>query len=487
MPMQFQQLSNRNSNHYDVVICTVPWVDSSIPLMAPAALKRIVESTGKTCLAIDINIEILSYTEQHPNKDKFVKFFFEEKLEPEVALEINDMLDSLAEQLLSFDPEYVGLSLFSYLCQPAAKWMAYHIRKRNPDVKIIIGGPGCLPTVTGPSVFVKKLIDSKLIDYHIRGDGEISLAELLKGNDKYPGINDIVWQELSNQELEQLPMPDYTDYNFSLYPQQLLPIIGSRGCVRQCTFCDYITNWTKFRWRSADSIFSEMLTQFEKYNIRQFKFQDSLTNGNLKEFSKLTQLLATHNEQHPESSFVWGGFYIFREWTSNSEQEWEMLSRSGAQILSVGIENFNQHIRYAIGKKISDESIIKHIEQAQKYQITCVLLHITGYINETQQDINNVKQWLRDNVRFKDIIEFHWGTGLGIFENTYLGNNKDKLGITMLSDKPHEWISTQTDSTHEDRARWSVEYITLSKELGYTVLPSAHDNHYLLENAFITK
>jgi hypothetical protein len=224
--------------------------------------------------------------------------------------------------------------------------------------------------------------------------------------------------------------------------------------------------------------------QSKQYGITAFKFQDSLINGNVKEFNRLLELLATYNEAHPDNQFVWGGYYIFRERNSQSEKEWEMLSRSGAKVLAVGIENFNQHIRYAIGKKFSDESIIFHLEQAQQYKIQCNLLHITGYINETQQDIDAIKQWLRDNVRFQDIIKFSWGTGLAIFDNTYLGNNKDALGITMIGSNPHEWVSKHTDSTPDIRAKWTAELITLSAQLGYQNFDHTHDNHYLLEKAF---
>ena len=151
----------------------------------------------------------------------------------------------------------------------------------------------------------------------------------------------------------------------------------------------------------------------------------------------------------------------------------------------MGIENFNQHIRYEIGKKFSNEAIIYHLEQALQHKIQISLLHITGYINETQKEIDYVKQWLVNNVRFKDILLINWGTGLGIFDNTYLGNNKEALGITMIGKNPHEWISKHTDSTPEIRAKWSAELIMLSKKLGYTTADDVHDMHYLLEKSFI--
>jgi hypothetical protein len=60
--MHIKCLSNPLTQQVDVIISTVPWTDSAIPLMAPAALKPIVESTGLTCLAVDFNVEIYNVT-----------------------------------------------------------------------------------------------------------------------------------------------------------------------------------------------------------------------------------------------------------------------------------------------------------------------------------------------------------------------------------------------------------------------------------------
>ena len=200
-----------------------------------------------------------------------------------------------------------------------------------------MGGPGCLNTFTGESPYVNELRSINLIDHHILGDAEISLVKLLQGEINYPGIDDVVWTQLTSDQLSAMQMPNYDDYNFDLYSTKELGIVGSRGCVRQCTFCDFIANWTKFQWRTADSIFNEMKTQSTRYKINNFRFQDALVNGNVKEFNKLMQLLADYNEQNPENKLEWNGYYIFREPTASSDRDWELIKKSGATALIVGI------------------------------------------------------------------------------------------------------------------------------------------------------
>ena len=477
--MQINCLNNQLDIQKDVVIITAPLTDTAIPLMAPAALKPIVESTGLSCLAVDLNAEIYKLVKDHPLQDEIVRFFIEDYATEETEAWLQDIFYSTAQQLISYRPKVICISVFSYVCQVAAKWLAYYIKKLSPTTLIYFGGAGCLSTFTGPSQYIDDLLETGLVDYHVRGDGEHSLYELLTGNNTFLGINSLTWKEMTNDELAKIPMPDYTNYNFTMYEKKVLPLLGSRGCVRRCTFCDYIANWKKFQWRTADDIFNEMLTQHRQYGLSNFKFQDSLTNGNQKEFRKLCELLANYNTTNTVK-FKWSGYYIFREWSNTSLRDWNMIYQSGAENLMVGIENLNQDIRFAIGKKFSNEAIDLHIEQAYKYGINLQLLNIVGYVNETEEHIVYIKQWLADHVKYKSMLYIQWGGTLGIFPNTHLEQNKEKLGIIMIGIQPQSWINPSVNSTPELRAKWAKELNEYSRQLGYTVADNI-DNHYLLE------
>jgi radical SAM superfamily enzyme YgiQ (UPF0313 family) len=414
-------------------------------------------------------------------QEKLLDFFFDGNVHVETQEWIYELFIEIAQGILSRKPKIVGLSLFSYVCQSSTVWLCYFIKKINPNIKIVIGGAGCLNTFTGKSEFVESLINRGLVDYHIRGDGEHSFYEFLIGNTDYFGINSLRWKEMSKEELESIPFPDYRDYYFELYNKKALPIVGSRGCVRRCTFCDYIANWKKFQWRQADDIFKEMLHQYHTYDIRYFKFQDSLTNGNMKEFLKLVEYIANYNKSNPDKSFRWSGYYIFRDWNTGSEKEWALLKQSGAENLAVGIENLNEHIRYAIGKKFSNHSIDLHLQQAKKQNIKLQLLNIVGYVTETNNDIEFIKKWLDGHTEYKDILHIQWGVTLGIFPNTFLEKNYRDFGVEKIGPQPQQWINRSINSTPVIRASWAKELNEYSKNLGYKVADNL-DNHYILES-----
>lgn len=481
--MNFKSLENQYAQNKDVIIASVPWVETDYPLMAPAVLKPVVEKAGFSCLAVDLNSEAQKYIQANCQNDEQIKdvakYFYEDYCNKHSEQLLLKMFLEIAEKITSFNPKFVGLSALAYPAQKSIKWISYFIKKKNSNIKIIIGGAGVIGTnFTGRSEFVDELMSNNIIDYHIRGDGEHALYELLIGNVDYVGINSLNWKELSREDLSKLPIPDYSDYNFNSFDSNFLGILGSRGCVRACTYCDYIENWKTFSWRTADDIFKEMIHQNKKHGIKIFKFQDALVNGNVKEFNRLTELVSQWNCNNPANTFSWDGFYIFRNLTSTTEKEWDILANSGVTQLSVGVENFNEHIRYSMGKKFSNKSLEFHLEQAQKHKIKILMLMIVGYVNETQQDIDFAKQWLIENVKFRDTVLIMWGSTLGILENTYLLRNEKQLGIKIHALGPH-WVNESIQSTPKLRAKWSVELHELSQQLGYEIIKTSHNDSVL--------
>lgn len=465
----------------DVVLASVPWTDTLIPLMAVASLKSVTIDAGKSCAALDLNANVYNWSRVHKHKNKLVDFFFNGTYHSEIADDVFFLYKTYAETLLAHNPKIIGLSLLTYACQVSARYICYFLRKLDPTVTIVIGGTGCFENMEGSTSYAQVLLESGLIDYYIRGDGEISWKEFLLGNYTYPGINSSNWIQLSNEELEKIPYPDYDDYDFKLYTMAAICLIGSRGCVRTCTFCDTIEHWTKFRYRSGENIFNEMLLQNQRYGIRYFKFQDSLINGNLKEYKALITLLADHNERNPANSFKWSSYFIFRPEEQFDESWWELTAKSGAHILSVGVESLAEHVRYHMRKKFSNQDIEFSLKMLKKYNILMLMLMIVGYVTETQEDIDFAEQWYRDHAdEYRDIMRIQLGGTLGIFPTTWLDRNKEKLNIVVFGPPYQYWNNTVTGSNPKQRVLWQQHLYNVCKDLGYNLADNV-DNHYVLE------
>jgi hypothetical protein len=460
------------------------------PIMAPAVLKSVVVESGLSCVAFDLNAEVVEFVSNHEKKLEIQDFFYFERVQPGVKPVLNELFDFMTKRILESSPKFVALSLLHYQCQAAATWLSFCIKKVNPDIKIIIGGPGIVSQlVSKDNTYAETLKSNGLIDHYIHGDGEYTLREILKDNLTYTGIDSLNWTEI--KDLDSLPYPNYDDYNFNLYESKFVGILGSRGCVRQCTFCDVHEHWQNFRWRNGEMIFEEMLSQNKKYGIQFFKFQDSLINGNVKEYNKLIKLLAEHNTNNPDNKLHWASYFIFRPKTQMSEEEWAMTGASGAYVLNVGVESLVDKNRYHIKKKFNNEDLEYSLAMAKKYGVKIFFITLVGYVTETEDDHLETLQWIRDHKHYAmdPIYRFSVGGTLAILPNTWLDRNQKELGVTWLDGKTspldgknHLWEIKSTNNNYETRVRRLNEMIAVAEECGFEIHRAIIDPQKEMEN-----
>lgn len=459
-----------------VVICSVPYVDTVEPIMAPAVLKSALASAGIESVAIDLNIEIVNMIADHPHKQKILDFFFSQLIYPEVIDDITNIIDYCANRIVESRPPLVGLSLLVYSCQIFTRWLCAAIRQKH-QCQIVIGGTGIKNFIADSNEnFCQQMKTLGLIDDFISGDGEISLAQYCQGNLSYPGINSWQWQPIPN--LNELPYPDYSDYDFDQYQKKVMPLCDSRGCVRNCEFCDVIEYWTKFQYRSADSVFSEMLYQVERFNIRQFDFRSSLSNGNLREFKRLIDLMASYNQNKAvDQQLGWAGYFIVRPASQHPEALWEKMKLSNGSLF-LGIESVLPHVRNRMGKPFSNDDIDYHLDMAQKYKVPLLLLMITGYPTETLDDYEFTKQWFRDRRRYagngvtKVLLSF-----ASILPNTQLSRNSQDLKI-VKGKLPSIWIRPESNISIAHRKQYLLDLQKICEECGF----DTQTNHETLEH-----
>lgn len=466
----------------DIIFATVPYTDTLSPLMAPAILKSIATKANKTSATVDLNIKAINFIEQSPYKNDFINFFHHGESTKEIEKDLFELFYSFAELLLSYNPKIIGLSVFTYNCQIGTKYLCLILKKLSPETKIIIGGAGLTNNLVGPSKYAELLIKQGLIDFYIKGDGENALYSYLTEQDNIPGVNSSDWQELSNDDLKTLPIPDYDDYNFEDYDDvKVIPILGSRGCVRNCSFCDIHAHWTKFSWRSGEHIFEEMLMLNKKYNVIKFMFQDSLINGNLKEYRVLMKLISEYNSDKPkEEKFEWSSFFIMRPFGQFTEEDWRLTAEGGGLTLFVGIESWNDKSRFHLGKKFTNEDIEFGIQMAKKYGIKLVLLFFIGYVTDTEEDIDFAIKWYEDHVEYKDTLIINLGTPLGILSGTPLQEQFDDLKLTRIGPHDQDWVNPATGNTPAKRVEWFQRLDKTVRELGYPQI-AGPDNRFILE------
>lgn len=380
------------------LICNVPPLDFTKPPLAGAILCAICENLGHTTSAIDLQIELnkhLTINDLPINFLDDVFYNFTHKFSNQQEYILDKFIKLQVDQIIKHNYDYILVGLFSYLGQKFTTKFLSELRSKTA-AKIVVGGPG----VTSPSFvesnneYGKNLKDQNLIDCYITGEAEIALPTYFTLG-QGPGINNVNFKQID--ELDQCPFPNYSYYNFSDYSADLeLAVIGSRGCVRSCTFCDVTKTSPKYRYRSGNNIASEIIQHYEKHGITKFYFTDSLVNGSEKMFNAMCSTLGNYKFHTPIS---WSGQYIFRNKKSVSAEHFELLKVSGCSTLFAGIETGSDRIRFELGKKFTNDDIEFYLENFSKIDVKVLFLFFSGYVSESLDDhretLKMFKRWQR--------------------------------------------------------------------------------------------
>lgn len=173
-------------------------------------------------------------------------------------------IDEMIEEIISYETKVIGFSTYD-MNYYYVKLLVKKLKEKKPEITIIIGGP----TATFSTEIIFNDL-GHLVDYIIRGYGEISTHKLLelilnkKGNkNQIKGLSYLNEELIINNELELLPQnidlfpsPYLSDINF--FPERKI-VFTSRGCIHDCVYCNcpLICN-KKIYYHSVDRIIEEL-------------------------------------------------------------------------------------------------------------------------------------------------------------------------------------------------------------------------------------
>ena len=453
----------------DMLIVTAPWTNTRRPLMAPAALKGVIEQHNFTCRTYDINLDFVKLEDTDPEKFELCKnyFAFGTIVDKNNLPIVQNYVEDIAKFILAkYNPKYLAVSVFSYQCQNFSEMFSECIRKMNPDIKLVLGGQGL--STNGISkdreeIWVERLKKANVIDHYIVGEGEVAIVNLLKEG-KGPGIDNKEWEQ--QRDLDNIAWPNYSDYDLDAYNEKSMVITGSRGCVRKCTFCDITKHWKKFTFRSGESIANEMFDQSEKHKKYDFQFSDSLVNGSMKAYRDFVRTVAERNRT-AKNKITWSGQFIVRGIKSMTEDDWKWTKESGAKNLSLGVESGSEAVRDHMKKQFSNQDMDEFMEQAHINNVGLTFMMIVGYPTETHEDFMETLRMFKKYKKYKNIIEgVILGSTLAILPGTPL---TEQYGEDMtLNDGENFWTYRHNKSlTFQERIKRRIIAGEELKKMGY--------------------
>lgn len=218
-------------------------------------------------------------------------------------------------------------------------------------------------------------------DFGVIGEGEVTVCELLstleKNTDVY-AVQGIVFLDDDRfcmtearkpiMNLDALPFPDYESLGFSQHldsfkPSDLYyldyfdhprgyPVVASRSCPYDCTFC-YHPLGRVYRQRSIDSIIEELQEVVPKYRINVLEILDELFSLDDERLRTFCVRLSEFRKTLPWE-LKWGCQLRVANIT---DENLRMLRDAGCYNLSLGIESYSKTVLNSMRKKILPEDI----------------------------------------------------------------------------------------------------------------------------------
>ena len=373
-----------------ITLIRFPWVSSQgtvnnepSPPIGLAYLAGCLKEAGFKITGIDASCEALDHL--RPFED--------------TRLQFNGLSASEIIERIPPDTKIIGISsTFSH------EWTFIRdginqIKKSFPEAVIIAGGehPSALPEYC--------LRDCPGLDFIARGEGEETLVEfanrILNGESVHSveGLSFLSEGKFVEtptrtriRDVDNIPWPDWEVFNLEPYFEtqksfgasfgRNMPLMLSRGCPYQCTFCSNPQMWTtRYYLRSIDDVIKEIKFYRDRYQITGIQFYD------LTAVIKKSWIIDFCKRLIEEGIKIdWSLPSGTRsEALDNEVLDW--LVAANLKYLAYAPESASPTTLKLIKKKVDFPKMVKSIRYAIKKGINLRINFIIGFPHETRKHI----------------------------------------------------------------------------------------------------
>jgi anaerobic magnesium-protoporphyrin IX monomethyl ester cyclase len=327
-------------------------------------------------------------------------------------------MDEIVERI---DPnaDIIGLSCMFSSSWPYDRRLIDKIRVRFPNASIVVGGEHA----TACTRYILESCEN--VDVCVRGEGEETLLELVQGLRQGRDLGEIPGLAFRRdgkphltparkriRDIDAVPVPAWEQIPIEKYMAKGLghgsstlrsmPLMATRGCPYQCTFCSSPQMWTT-RWiaRDPSSVVDEMESYVVRYGAQNFDFYD------LTAIIKKDWIVKFANE------ILRRGMKIEYQLPSGTRSEAiddevsEILYRSGCRQMNYAPETGSPATLERIKKKVKLPRLEQSLQGACRHGLK-VMVNIILFPDDTRQDVWDT---------FKFMLRCSW---LGLHDITFV-------------------------------------------------------------------
>ncbi len=349
---------------------------------------------------------------------------------------INEHLDGILRRIHKERADVLCFSCYIWNIEYIIK-IIQMLKRVNQDYKVILGGPEI--SFYGKD-WMKRVPE---IDYIVKGEGEITLKELLgslmRGLKNPSSILGILYREADQiienpnrgliEDLDTIPFPYSGD--LSQFKNKIIYYESSRGCPFHCQYC-LSSTIDGVRFFTLDRVKKE-LRYFINAGVKQVKFVDRTFNCNRE---RSMELLAFLIEEGGNTNFH---FEVAADLID--EEMLALFKRApvGLFQLEIGIQSTKEGTLKAIRRKNNFNRIKRVVNSIKSFKnIHQHLDLIAGLPYEGYQDF---KSSFNDVYRLKpDMLQLGF---LKLLKGSGIEINKDKYGYQYTPFPPYEVLSNR--------------------------------------------
>lgn len=209
------------------------------------------------------------------------------------------------------------------------------------------------------------------------------------------------------RNLDQTPVPDFTDFPWDRYPVRIVPIMTGRGCQwDKCVFCSDVISASgrTFRTRSVESVLLEMQEQARRHETANFLFLDLKLNS----YPDMIRGIASEIQSYVQGAEWVGTVHVDQRRDNGlSRADLSRAVAGGMRRISFGLESGSQSLLDSMRKGSSVEGNSEFIRNAHEVGLSVRCTMFKGFPGETAGDMEQTARFLEVHSAFLDRVRFN--------------------------------------------------------------------------------
>ncbi len=307
-----------------------------------------------------------------------------------------DIVNKVIKEIEKTEPIILAISSWTG-AMPFTAELIREYKKRNPNVKIILGGYNAtfVPNET--------LGLTKEIDVLVRGEGQLTMMELVdkilrnKDIENLKGLSFRKGKKIINnprkepiKKLDKLPLLDFS--SFQNFKSDNFSLMASIGCLYRCSFCSCPGLWKKYRFYSVDYMIKQIKLLQKLFGDIRIDFWDSNITMNKQWGKRFCRRLINEN-----IDLEW---FTYSRIDNINEDILNLMEKAGCKTIFFGVESMNpktiQFFNKSNNGKKYVKNVMKTLKTINKKDINTILSFVIGAPNETKKEmlnyINDIKK-----------------------------------------------------------------------------------------------